>query len=434
MKLAIYGGKKVRDIPFPDYKTIGIEEQKAVQKVLQSGILSKFLGCWHENFYGGHQVRELEKEWSEYYDVKHAIAVNSATSGLYCAVGASGAGPGDEIIVSPYTMSASATAALIYNTIPVFADIEEDYFCLDPKSIEERITDRTKAIIVVDLFGQPYDADSINKIAKKNNLLVIEDAAQAPGVKYKGKFAGTLGDIGVYSLNYHKHIHTGEGCLIVTDDDDLAERMRLIRNHAEVVVGPKGYTNLTNMVGYNYRMTEIEAAIAREQLKKLNGVVNEIQKNVAYITNKLSKIPCLNIPKTREGCEHAYYYHPIKYNVDIGEVPRESFVEAVRAELTPGLLRGDEHLMVSYGYVRPIYFEPIYQQLIAYGDKGCPFKCPWYKGKLNYTKGLCPVCEKMHFEELILHDMMKPPMLEEDLDDLVRAFQKVWENRSELLE
>ncbi len=307
MKLAINGGIKVRDKPFPDYKTIGKEEQKVVQKVLESGILSKFLGCWHENFYGGPQVRELEKEWSEYYDVKHSIAVNSATSGLYCAVGASGAGPGDEIIVSPYTMTASATAALIYNAIPVFADIEEEYFCLDPKSIEERITERTKAIIVVDLFGQPYDADSINNIAKKNNLLVIEDAAQAPGVKYKGKFAGTLGDIGIYSLNYHKHIHTGEGCLIVTDDDELAERMRLIRNHAEVVVDPKGYTNLTNMVGYNYRMTEIEAAIAREQLKKVNGLLNEIQKNVAYLTNKLSQIPCLSVPTTREGCVHAYY-------------------------------------------------------------------------------------------------------------------------------
>ena len=122
------------------------------------------------------EVRSLEREWAEHFQVKHAISVNSATSGLYCAVGATGAGPGDEIIVSPYTMSASATAALIFNSVPVFADIEEDYFCLDPISVESRITPRTRAIVVVDIFGQPYDAERINDLAQKHGLLVIEDA------------------------------------------------------------------------------------------------------------------------------------------------------------------------------------------------------------------------------------------------------------------
>src|SRR5574341_1205170 len=244
--LAINNGEKVRTQKFPAYITVGKEEEKAVLRVIKSGVLSRFLGSWHEDFYGGPEVRAFEKEWAKYFNVKHAIAVNSATSGIYCAMGATGVGPGDEVIVSPYTMTASSVAPLIYNAIPVFADIEEDYFCLSPESVEERITERTKAIIVVDIFGQPYDADKINAIAKKYDLFVIEDCAQAPGATYKGKYAGTLGDIGIFSLNYHKHIHTGEGGVAVTNNDELAEKIRLIRNHAEAVVEAKGYNSLVN--------------------------------------------------------------------------------------------------------------------------------------------------------------------------------------------
>ena len=245
-KLAIAGGDPIRTKPFPAYITVGDEEKKAVCEVIDSGCLSKYLGAWHPQFYGGQQVQALESEWAKYFDVKHAIAVNSCTSGLYCAVGATGVEPGEEIIVSPYTMSASATAPLVFNALPVFADIEEDYFCLDPADLEAKITPRTRAIIVVDLFGLPYDAEAINKIAEKHGLYVIEDSAQAPGATLKGKFAGTLAHMGVYSLNYHKHIHCGEGGIIVTNDDDLAEKCRLIRNHAEAVVEAKGSSDLSS--------------------------------------------------------------------------------------------------------------------------------------------------------------------------------------------
>ena len=148
-KLAINGGEKVRTKKFPAYKPIGKEELEHAKQVFEDSIFSRFLGCWHEDFYGGPQVQALEKKWAEYFGVKHAISVNSATSALYCAVGAIETEPFDEIIVSPYTMCASATAPLIYNAIPVFADVEPDCFCLDVKSIEEKITDKTKAIIVV---------------------------------------------------------------------------------------------------------------------------------------------------------------------------------------------------------------------------------------------------------------------------------------------
>lgn len=409
--------------PFPPYKVMGEEEQEAVREVLESGILSRFLGCWHKDFNGGPEIKELETEWAEYFGVKHAITVNSATSGLYCAVGATGAGPGDEIIVSPFTMSASSVAPIIFNAVPVFADIEEDYFCLDPQSVEDCITERTKAIIVVDLFGQPYDADSINAIARKHGLLVIEDTAQAPYAKYKGSFAGTLGDIGVFSLNYHKHIHCGEGGIIVTDSDDLAEKMRLIRNHAEAVVGDKGFSSLVNMIGFNFRMTEVEAAIARCQLKKLKPLVEQRRENVAFLEKGFKDIKGIYPAPVRENSTHSYYVHALKYRESETGISRDEFVEAVRSKLPVTTLREGEGPLIAAGYVPPLYLEPIYQNLIAKGDKGCPFKCPWYKGELNYQAGLCPVCERMHDSELITHELMRPGMRESDLTIVVNAFK-----------
>lgn len=431
-KLALLGGPKVRTKLFPAHRTIGVEEERAVIDVMRSGVLSRFVGGWHPDFYGGPQVRALEEEWARHFGAKHAITVNSATSGLYCAVGAIGAGPGDEIIVCPYTMSASATAPLIFNSVPVFADIEEDYLCLDANSIEKQITAATRAIIVVDIFGQPYDAETINRIAAKNDLWVIEDAAQAPNAKYKGRFAGTLGDIGIYSLNYHKHIHSGEGGVIVTDDGDLAEKMRLIRNHAEAVVEDKCVTDLTNMIGFNFRMNEIEAAITREQLKKLPSLIEQRQENVSYLASRLSTIPCIEPAKVRPGCEHAFYMHILKFNSEVAGMHRNRFVEAVKAELPAIELREGEGVKVTAGYVKPLYLQPMFQQKIAYGKNSCPFKCGHSFRDVSYDNGICPVCEKMHFDELINHELMRPFMTRQDLDDVVTAFEKVWENRREL--
>ncbi len=428
VKLAIQGGTPVRTKNFPAYKTIDEEEKKAVARVLDSGVLSRYLGCWDPDFFGGTEVQALEKEWAAHFGVKHAIAVNSATSGLYCAVGATGVEPGEEIIVSPYTMAASATAPLVYNAIPVFADIEADYFCLDPASVEQRITSRTRAIIVVDIFGQPYDADAINRIAKKHNLLVIEDVAQAPGARYRDKYAGTLADMGVFSLNYHKHIHSGEGGIIVTDRDDLADKLRLIRNHAEAVVEAKGTTDLVNMIGFNYRMTEVEAAIARCQLRKLEALVAERQKNCAYLAERLARIPAIRPGKTRADATHVYYVHPFHFDEAVAGVSRDRFIDAVRAELPPNDLREAEGPLLSYGYAKPLYLQPIFQKKIAFGSKGFPFTL----GPTDYRKGLCPVTERMFEKEFFEHEIMRPGMTQGDLDDVARAFEKVWELRQQL--
>lgn len=418
-KLAINGGKPVRKQLFPAYRVIDQKEKTAVAKVLDSGILSRFLGVWHEDFLGGPQIRAMEKEWAEHFGTKYAVAVNSCTSGLYAAVGAIGIEQGDEVIVSPYTMSASAIAPLVYGGIPVFADIEEDYFCLDARSIESRITPRTKAIIVVDIFGLPYDAFQINRIARKHGLTVIEDCAQAPGALHGKKFAGTLADIGVYSLNYHKHIHCGEGGVVVTNNKDLAERIQLIRNHAEAVVEARGVRNLTNMTGFNYRMTEIEAAITRCQLKKLHNLVEERQKNCAYLEKHFSQIPCLEMPKIRKNCTHAYYLHAIKFKEDIAGVSRDVYINAVKAELPATELRESEGVKINCGYVRPLYLQPVYRQS---------------KASLHrYQQGICPVAERMHNREVFIHELMHPSMTRKDLNDVIAAFTKVWEGRKGLV-
>ena len=432
-KLAINGGEKVRKTPFPAYNTIGKEEEIAVKEILDSGCLSRFLGAWHDDFNGGDSVRRLEAAWCKKFNVKHAITVNSATSGLICAVGATMAGPGDEIIVSPYTMSSSASAVLFYNAVPVFSDIEKDYYCLDPEVLESKITERTKAIIVVDIFGHPYDRDRINSIAKKYNLIVIEDCAQAPGAMYDGEYAGTLGDIGVFSLNYHKHIHSGEGGVIVTNSDELAEKVRLIRNHAEAVVENAEITSLINMVGYNFRMTEIEAAIAYEQLKKLDDIITKRIENIRYLEEGLKDIPFLKPTKVRDKAKHVYYLHTFEYDETKSKVSREKFVNAVKAELSHFELRETEGVKLGYGYVKPLYLQPLYQNQVAFGNLGCPFKCPHYKGTLQYDKGQCPNCEDMHFNKLITHELGINSMTKSDLDDVIEAFKKVYINIEELI-
>lgn len=426
-KLAINGGSPVRTKLFPAYNTIGQEEKDAVMKVLDSGNLSQFLGAWHKDFFGGPTVQAFEKDWATVFQSKYAISVNSNTSGLFTAIGACGLKPGDEVIVSPYTMSASALAPVIYGAVPVFADVDYNNYGLSVESIEKCITPRTKAILVVHIFGNPADMDPIMEIAKKYNLFVIEDCAQAPLATYKGKPVGTIGHIGVFSLNYHKHIHTGEGGVILTQDDNLAERIYLIRNHGENIVEPKGVKDVFNTFGYNYRMTEMEAAVGIEQLKKLPALLEERLLNAAYLARELGSIEGLIAPSTLPDAKHVYYVQAFKYKKEVFGVHRNEFINAIKAEIPSAVLREDTPL-IGAGYVRPLYLQPLYQQRATH----CSFNCEKYKGEVNYSKGICPTAELLHFEELFTHEFMRPGMSGEDLDDVITAFKKVAINIDEL--
>lgn len=427
-KLAIKGGTPVRTELFSAYNTIGDEEKNAVRKVLDKGNLSQFLGAWHKDFYGGPTVQQFEKEWSVVFGTKYAITVNSNTSGLFAAIGACGIGAGDEVIVSPYSMSASAIAPLIYGAVPVFADVDYDNYGLDPASIEAKITPLTKAILIVHIFGNPARMDEIMQIARKHNLYVIEDCAQAPLATYKDKLVGTIGDIGIFSLNYHKHIHTGEGGVIVTNNDNLAERVQLIRNHGENIITPKGIENAWNIFGFNYRMTEMEAAIGIEQLKKLPTLVEERIKNANYFAQKLGEIPGIIPPVIESYSKHVYYKQPFKFKKESIGVDRNVFINAIKAEIPSAELREDTPL-IEAGYVKPLYLLPIFQQRAMH----CSFNCEKYKGSVDYSPGTCPVVEKLYSEELFSHEYMRPGMSKEDMDVVIEAFHKVAGNINELI-
>ena len=416
-KLALLGGPKTITEPFVRYNSIGKEEAEVARRVIEGGVLSKFLGCWGPDFYGGEQIQAFEREWESYFSVKHAVTVNSNTSGLMAAIGAIGIEPGDEVIVSPWTMSATATSILVWNAIPVFADIEPETYNLDPASIERNITPYTKAIVVTDIFGHAADLEAIMEIARKHQLKVIEDCAQAPGAFYKNKYVGTIADIGVFSLNYHKHIHTGEGGVCVTNDSNLAERIQLIRNHAEAVVGDKGVGDLANMIGFNFRMTEIEAAIGREQLKKLSMLVGQRIHAANLLTEGLLALKGITPPMVKKDCTHVYYVYPIGYRKEDTGVARHRIVEALIAEgVSVGSTYANLHLL------------PIYQKKQAYGKNGFPWSAAFYKGSVSYKKGICPVAESLNDGKYMGIGMCEYSYTDQQINLIIKAFQKVWAN------
>jgi perosamine synthetase len=421
-KLAIFGGDKTIAIPFKRYNSIGIEEVEAAKAVIESGVLSQFLGVRHADFYGGPKVQQFERMCERHFGVKHAVTVNSWTSGLVAAVGSIGIEPGDEVIVTPWTMCASATAILQWNAIPVFADIEQDTFCLDPVSVEANITPYTKAIMAVDILGHSANMDVLMAIARKHGLKVISDAAQAPGTYYKGRITGTLADVGGYSLNYHKHIHTGEGGILVTNDDQIAERLRLIRNHAEAVVDLNGETSLVNMVGSNFRLGEIECAIGIEQLKKLDGFVAGRQRAAERLSAGLKGLAGLRTPSIETDCTHAYYMYPLVLDVDLLGVSRTMIIKALEAEGVIGL---------AAGYAN-IHMLPLYQKKIAYGSRGFPWSSDICRREVSYAKGICPVAEELHDKTYIGFAMCMHELDDEEVELMVRAFRKVWANLGEL--
>jgi dTDP-4-amino-4,6-dideoxygalactose transaminase len=427
-KLALLGGEPVRTRPFPRYNVVGPDEIEAVRRVMETGVLSKYLGAHHRDFMGGPQVQAFEDEWAATFGSKHAIAVNSATSGLYAAIGAAGIGPGDEVIVPPLSMSATVTAAIIWGGIPVFADVDPDSCNLDPESVRAAITPRTRAITLVHLMGQPCDMAPIMEVAQAHGLTVIEDCAQSIHATYRGCESGTIGHVGVFSLNYHKHIHTGEGGICLTDDPRLAERLRMIRNHAEAVAGGKEPDDLTNMVGFNWRLGEIEAAIGRSLLPKARALVEGRRENVAYLESQVGNHPGMTWQNVRSGATHSYYLHALLCDEDVHGIPRDLMVRALRAELPPTEGRDEaDGALLGAGYRRPLYLLPMFRDRIAIGRGGFPFRGSHVNREIRYGPGLCPVAERAA-SGMIVHEMYRQPMTRTDLDDVAAAFRKVADN------
>jgi len=413
-ELALFGGEPTLKQPMPPFNRIGDAEMREVEQVMRSGELSGFVGELCDAFTGGPAIRQLEADWTQKFRCKHALTVNSNTSGLIAAMGAIGVGPGDEVIVPPYTMSATAMAPLIYGGIPVFVDIEPDYFCLDPALVRQAITPRTKAILVVNLFGHPAMLAELRELADAHGIFLIEDNAQAPLAMENGRHAGTIGHIGVFSLNRHKHIQTGEGGVCVTDDDALALRLSLIRNHGENLADPLELKDLTNLVGFNFRMTELSAAVGIAQLRRADEIIAERVALAERLTAGLSGLDGITPPRVRAGCSHVYYVWAARYDARVTGVSRGLFSEALAAE---GFVNGT-------GYVKPLYTLPQFRERVAIGGGGYPFTLT----NQAYATGQNPVCERMHEEEILEFFVCSFDPDEQQQNQLIDAFHKVHGN------
>lgn len=344
---------------------IGEDEKKAVLEVLDSGHLAQ-----------GPRVQAFEEAFAKWTDTKYAVATSSGTTALHVALLAHGIGAGDEVITTPFSFIASANSILYTGARPVFVDIEADYFMIDPAKLEKSITPMTRAIIPVHLFGQICDMEEIERIAKKHNLAVIEDACQSHGAKHKGKKVGAWGTA-CYSFYPTKNMTTIEGGMITTNDRQVAERARLIRNHGS----PKRY--LHDTLGFNFRMTDIQAAIGLVQLTKVDGWNKKRRENARFLTERFSKINGVKPPMVQGGGEHVFHQYTI-------------CVEKKRDELVEGL----NSVGIAAGVYYPI---PIHQQ-------------PLYTN-MGY-KDVMPVTESVALQVLSLP--VHPTLTQDELEIIVR--------------
>ncbi len=293
----------------PAKPIIGDEERAAVDEVLRSGMVAQ-----------GPQVAEFEKEFSAHMvSGRECVAVNSGTSGLHLGLLAAGIGAGDEVIVPSFTFAATGNSVALTGATPVFADIEPDYFCLDPASVEASITDKTKAIMPVHLYGHPANMPALREIADKHGLMIFEDAAQAHGASLNGEMVGTFGTFAMFSLYPTKNMTSGEGGMVSCGDAETARRVRLLRNQGM----ERQYAN--ELVGLNNRMTDIHAAIGRVQLTKVDGWTKTRQENAAFLDANLDGVV---VPPVADGAVHVYH----QYTIRVEETDRDRFVQALKEE------------------------------------------------------------------------------------------------------
>ena len=418
-KLSLFGGNPVIGKPLQRYSTIDTGDFDAVSSVINSGALSQFIGAAGEYFLGGTEVRKFEMAFSKMFNVDYSISVNSWTSGLWAAIGALELEPGSEVITSPWTMAATATTILHWNLVPVFADIDSKTFNLDPKDVESKVTNRTRAIVSPDIFGQSADIESLRKICEKHNLFLVSDTAQSPFATRNGYFAGTSSDIAGFSFNYHKHIHTGEGGMIITKDSNLADRLQLLRNHGEVDLAQRRDESRSYVImGMNMRLGEMEAAIGINQLTKLVGAVNSRRIAANRFAAGIENLQGLHVPFVAEGNDHVYYVFGIKIDEDVSGVSRTRIVEALQAEGVPAIASGYQNLHTL----------PLFREQLTYRKNPLPYSLLSKKRAKELRQQELPISEKLHNENFFGINWCAHELTNSDVDLLIDAFQKVWAN------
>ena len=382
---------------------------------LSSDELAQF-GALEARFAGGKYVRRLESLFASYTHTRFAISANSATSGLVMALGAIDLSPGDEVLVPCMSFHATATSVLFFNAVPVFTEVKPDTYCMDPADAETKINSNTKAIVIVHLGGNSADMDAIMALARKHSLKVIEDCAQAPGVTYRGKPVGSIGDAGVFSLTENKNITCGEGGLVVTNDVRIARKARLIRNHGEGVAEASWPDDeLVNVVGMNFRLTELQAAVAIGQLSSLDKRNAVRRDNTSYLLERTKSFLQLVPPAVEPGAEDVCYILKWRYQPRVGDPDRGTLVRIMQAEGIP----------LVEGYARLLHELPIFARRIAFGPDGAPFAAPYHHGPLRYGSGTCLRSEEIN-RQFLWFSFVHPPNTRSDMDDVARAFEKAF--------
>ena len=352
------------------------EEIEAVTRVLKSGILAH-----------GEEVENFEREFAEYIGVKHAVAVVNGTVALDLALKALGIGPGDEVVTTPFTFIATANSILFQGAKPVFADIDLRTYNIDPEQVKEKITSKTKAIIVVHLYGQPADMKALTEIAEDHKLFLVEDCAQAHGAKFMGRKVGGFGHVSIFSFYATKNMTTGEGGMVVTNDDKIAEKVRLLRNHGQ----QHKYYHVE--LGYNYRMTNVLAAIGRVQLRKLDKLNSIRRRNAEMLTKAISRIKGLVPPYVDPRVEHVYHQYVVRVTEDY-PLTRDQLAEEL----------GKRGIGTAIHYPIPIHRQPLYQ-------------------RLGYDQNCCP--NSIEASKTVLSLPVHPSLTREDLDYIVKALEEI---------
>jgi dTDP-4-amino-4,6-dideoxygalactose transaminase len=414
-QLAIEGGS--RTVPEGIEKSWPIitqADKDAVMRVLDRGQI------WGPD---APEKTALEQEWAAYVGTKHCLVTNSGTSALHACVAGIGVEPGDEVIIPAFTFWATAQAVVCQNAIPVFVDIDPITYNIDPKKIEEKITARTKAIIVVHVHGLPCDMDEINAIARKHGLKVLEDAAHAHGAYYKGRKPGNLGDMGMFSLNATKNLSGGEGGLVTTSNPEFYEGARLMCMFGEKQV-PKGNIRPYDafIMGNNYRPVEMTCAFTRSQLTRLEAYNAQRIANSELLTRELSQLPGVITPHVPADRNHVYHIYRVKLDpaaAGYPDIDREDFRWAVQHALFA------EGVPAMEWHSFPVPGQKIFQNKNAYG-KGCPWSCQFASQDIRYDANDYPETQKMFAASFVLYTIHAANGLEL-MQHYVKAFHKVYD-------
>ncbi|WP_371389709.1 UDP-4-amino-4,6-dideoxy-N-acetyl-beta-L-altrosamine transaminase [Bacillus pseudomycoides] len=387
--LAIHGGKPVRNHYLPYGKqSIDEDDIQAVINVLKSDFITT-----------GPTIKQFENQVAAYVGAKYAVAFSSGTAALHGACFAAGISHDDEVITTSMTFAASSNCVLYQGGVPVFTDIKSDTYNIDPNLIKDQITNKTKAIIPVHFTGQPVELEKISKIAQEYNLTVIEDAAHALGSTYKKKKIGSISDMTMFSFHPVKHITTGEGGIITTNNEDYYQKLLQFRTHG-ITRNPNNLTENhgpwyyeMQFLGYNYRMTDIQAALGLSQLQKLDSFIAKRKQYVSMYNMALKDLPEVILPKQLDHVDSSWHLYIIQLNLPMLKVDRKEIFQALQ----------QENIGVNVHYI-PIHLQPYYQ-------------------KLGYQKGICPNAEKLY--ESIITLPLFSEMSEQDANDVIQAVKKV---------